>query len=587
MIKACQSFFKRSRITRFVCMLLLVFCFASLTGCSSETAPNNDGASASKYEQRTRGCWLCPVFGRMYDIISRAANDIVPDVARSSVGIVGIGYGLWLAIFILKHVSSVKEPDFSEFWKTFAAQAFWVIMIAALLFSLADGTTGSAITDFAEPVFTGFVEAGMAILQGIGSEISCSVSDARSALLCLVNEMHQKLSVGIVISLFGISAGPSASVVITAIIVCVISIELMVYLPITLIDCVFRYGIALCMLPLAVAAYPFKSTRDLTGKVAKMFVEVGFTTMGLAAFAACCAMILQNYLEQHAAFLKAENVVNYMGTPDKLEQDLNSPGLMGLLFISFFLMLFAEVVADFIKELSGGAGGIGKVAHGAVSTVKNGGKKIMQGAKKAGNFIANRRARRKDKRAWKLMNKKPKDSWSKERKEYFAARQEMARKRLQQRGYFARGLDGKMHATAALDKLTKNEQMKGPFKGIRRAINNVQDLRSDWNKSSLDQDMERRGDRSKVSEYDQTYGTKGKSADEIKAMTAKGGARDQLDKWGGLQGAGEEREVSSDKNDSSKTTPKGITEHQIKKGDETYETYSGFTNSLEIPDYKK
>ena len=489
MLRAWRTFFRRFHITRGVCMLLLVFGLAAVAGCSSETAPQNKGTEAANTEKMTRSCWTCPMFTAAYRVAMDASGKIVPQVSRSAIGLVGVGYALWLAVFILKYVASLQEPDVGSFWKTLGVQTFWVLMGTALLRDLASGGGASAIKMFAEPVFSGFVNAGLAIVQGT-SDVPCAPGGSGgSGLECLVNALQQKLNFSAGISAVAIFMGPSVFVVLVGVIVFIVSVILMIYLPLLLLDTVFRYAIALCMLPLAVTAYIFTPTRSFTGKVAKLFTEIGFYVVIMCAFAAACVQIISAYIDRFLPFVK--NPLIFLGNVDALERVLFGPGITGLIFLCFFLVLFGGVIADFSKALSGGAGGMGNNVRGAAGAVKN----AAALAKKVANLGINKVKRAKDKKAARDLESKDEDS-----KEY-----KEAARRLQNRGYLAKGKDGRLHATQSYDNLTRNDHMKGPMKGVRRMLNNMADLRTDWNQGVMDQSFARHDhEANKVSSYDHT-----------------------------------------------------------------------------------
>ena len=221
----------------------------------------------------------------------------------------------------------------------------------------------------------------------------------------------------------------------------------------------------LCMLPLAVSAYVFKVTRKFAGKVALLFIEIGFYMVGLCAFSACCVQIMGAYVDRFVPFIR--NPLFFLKNLDALEQVLCGPGVTGLIFLAFFLILFAGVISDFMKALSGGAGGMGSNVRGAGQVVK----KAANGAKMLGRLGINSALRMKDKKAARNYMNAPKGS--KEWKE--------GRRRMEERGYLAKGKDGKLQTTKAFDHLTENDRMRGPFKGVRRLANNIQDIHRDMN----------------------------------------------------------------------------------------------------------
>lgn len=468
MAKAYSVFLKLFS-ARAMCMLMLVLSVSILGACTEETTPNSDAGDVAAIEQTMKNCVMCSLFDILYNAANSMTNTIVPEVARSVVPVVCIGYGLWLAIFILKYVASLKEPDVSAFWKALGVQTFWLTMGVALLRALASGGGGSAVTTYAEPVFKSFVDVGMQTISATGGDIPCSGGgDPGVSLKCLVKALQEKLSFSSGISLvaiyFGFQLGVGPYLILIGAVIWVVSIIMSIWFPLLLLDGVYRYGIALCMLPLGVAAYIFEVTRKFTGKVAILFVEIGFFVMGMCAFSACCVQIMGAYIDRFLPFIR--NPLFFINNIDGLLQVLCGPGMIGFLFLSFFLILFADVLGDFMNALSGGAGGLGS----GVQATKGGLQTIAQAPgniARMGKFVANRGKRLKDaaqrrkaRRAAKTMEKhsgaKP---GSRQSKKY-----DKAQNYLKKKGYLDQG--GKK--TEAFNSLKKTE-VKGRFAVTRAA----------------------------------------------------------------------------------------------------------------------
>ena len=397
MAKAYISLFKRLKITRIVCMLLFVLSVNALTGCASDMVPDSDASDSARIEQSMKGCWTCSFFKSAFDTSRNMTKLVVPTVAKNAVPLVAVGYGLWLAIFLMKYLGSVKEPDVGAFWKGLTTQTFWLVMGVALLRALSTGTVGDAVTSFAEPVFRSFIDVGLTVVQSTGGDIPCSPGNSPDAsLICLVKALQEKLNSSSGISLiaiyFGAAVGLGPFIMLIGVVMFAISTIMSIYFPLLLLDSVFRYGIAICMLPLAVASYTFKCTRQFAGKVAILFVEIGFYVMGMSAFSAICVQIMGAYIDRFLPFIR--NPLFFITNLKALGQVLCGPGLTGLMFLAFFLILFGEVLGDFMKALSGGAGGMGSNVKGT----RQGVKAIMKApanVARVGVFFGNRARRRK------------------------------------------------------------------------------------------------------------------------------------------------------------------------------------------------
>ena len=457
-------------------MLVLVIGVLFLAGCEDNGA---NGKTASNLEKALKTCWTCSLFKAVYDAAMGLPGGIIKSVASGAIGLVGVFYGLWLAVFILKYVAAVHEQEVGAFWKGIASQTFWVVMGVALLKGMSGG--GGEVLDYAKTIFEGFVNAGLAIVGSSGAGLSSG-----GGLVGVVGALQEKLNFSSGLSATAMTSGDPFAMF-AGVVIFIVSVVLMIYVPMLLLDVVFRYAVALCMLPMAVAAYVFAPTRSFSGTVGKLLLEVGFYVVGMCAYAACCVQIIQDYTDKFLPFVKNPGML--FNDPVKMAAVLMGPGITGLIFLCFFLVLFAGVMGDFMNALSGGAGGMGETAKGTVAAIK----KMAQTAKKIANFGINRVKRARDKKAAKDLESKPEGS--KER--------QAAVNRLRERGYLAEGKDGKLHATASYDNLMRNEKMKGPFKTLRRLGNDIQDLHKDLNQSAMAQTAERHGsyENSKFDDY--------------------------------------------------------------------------------------
>ena len=372
-------------------MLLLLVGALFLSGCEDEETekPLTGPERIAAMEQSLKGCWTCTLFEYTEAAAVNVAMSAIPGVAGGGISLLAVAYGLWMAIYIMKHVASLKEPDVGEFWKTMATQAFWVAMGAALLLDLKSGGKWSAVNAFAQPVYNGFVNAGLAISSTVGGP------GPGSGMTSIVDSIQSQLNFG---AAMGAVAFLSWTVLapmmpLIGFIVLVTSVILMLWIPALLLGCTFRYGIALFMLPLAVGAYVFKPTRPFTGKVAKMYVEIGFAIMGMCAYAACSVSILKAYIANYCPFLA--KMAGLRDDTLAMDEMLTGGPVFGLLFLAFFLVLYAEVALELFSQFAQGMGGIGAVGSG----IKNFGKNTAKAANMVRKFAVLRRQRSLDKKA--------------------------------------------------------------------------------------------------------------------------------------------------------------------------------------------
>lgn len=473
MLKQGMTVLKKARIARIMCMLFLVVCLVALSGCG-EFEVNSQGNEAVNAEKETMSCWTCSFFELAFDVADSMSNTMVKTVARSSLSILAVGYGIWLAIYILKYVSSMNSPDPGAFWKGLAVQTFFVVFGVGMLKDLSNGSDSSVINMLLKPIFSGFVDAGLLIINGSGLSFSCpSQEDPRAGMICLVSALQGKLNTMIGFSALAAIIGPTFFVILISVGIYCVSLYMMLYFPVLLLDCVFRYCFVIALTPLMVMGYCFKVTREMASKGGALMMEIGLAIVGMCVFTAVTVEIVHEYIDTFLPFVK--NPLFFLTDPTALDRVIYGPGITGLIFVMIFLIYFADVILDLMSLFSQGAGGLGKTTQGAAGAVKG----MANGAKQLAKFGINRGMRKMDKSAKKTKEAldakfREKGHLSDEEKEKLKD----ANDHLMDRGYLAKDNavhisqtpGANLHKTQAYDNLDKG--------GLR---NFAKGVAADWN----------------------------------------------------------------------------------------------------------
>lgn len=493
MLKGGLTFFRKAHIARIMCVLAFVFCVACLSGCSLVEG-GSQGDEAVAAEKETMNCWTCSLFELAFRVVNSMSTSIMASVANSAVGLLAVCYGLWLAIYILKYVSSLQEPDTAAFWKGLAVQAFMATLAAGMLRDLASGSSSSVIKMLAEPIFSGFVDTGLMIINASGSDLPCSPGGTpESGMVCLVGALQEKLNVTVGISYLSLIAGPTIFVMMVGAGIYCVSIFMMVYFPVLLLDCVFRYCILIAMLPLMVVGFCFKVTRDFASQGGKILVEIGLAVVGMCVFTAVTVQIIHKYIDEFIPYVR--NPLYFLDDPSQFEKVIYGPGITGLIFVILFLIYFADVILDLMGMFSlGGVGGLGKTAQSTYGGIKG----MAKTGVKAAKFGVNRGLRKADKAAKNTkerLEEKQKNGEQlsdKEKKQL-----EMANEHLMDRGHLAVDKNGGLHRTASYDAMSKS--------GLR---NWAKGVAQDWNSGPMDQSVDRHDhtpEKDFLQSYDRDY----------------------------------------------------------------------------------
>lgn len=475
MLKTVNDILKRFQTARVLCVLFLMFAPAVLTGCSESMLANEQSQTiAQDAEAAAKECWVCPAFNAMFNAVNSASQSIIRNVAKGAIGLVAVGYAICLALHILRNIASLKEPGAAEFWKGIGVLSFWAALCAGLLRDLAGGGTFSAVEMFAKPVFGGFVNAGLMVISGSGSGISCPAGGSPDVgMLCLVKAIQTKMS-----GMVAFSAMVATQPIALGIPVCliglglwVVSCYMMVWFPLLLLDIVFDYGILLCLTPLFVAAYGFAQTRSYAALGAKYLIGIGLGVVSFCIFIGVSVGVLNKYIDQFLPEMRAP--AGLMGDARLLYHTVMGQGVTGLIFVVLFLLFFANVVYEVMS-------GVGvNASAGAVTATKGFVKKAANTAATFAKAGRNLRGQAKDRAAKKRMeafdeknkelHKKISNETDPDKRKALQKQQQKLKNqnrrdkdRMEDRGYLRNG------------QKTEAYQSLGSKKGVRATVRNFQ-----------------------------------------------------------------------------------------------------------------
>jgi hypothetical protein len=136
------------------------------TSGTTETT-NSEGCKYSelqkKYMEGSK-CWYCMVVGKMTGAYLYAASLVIPTVKTLALLVLRIGFLIWLALYILKQVSSISPTSVGKFLQEILIMGFKV-MLATLI--IKDGT--SFINTY---IMTPIIDTGIDIGNAIFDQIA-------------------------------------------------------------------------------------------------------------------------------------------------------------------------------------------------------------------------------------------------------------------------------------------------------------------------------------------------------------------------------------------------------------------------------
>lgn len=480
------------------CILLLVGAVSVVTGCGEDYEEDNNemeesfrgkkGASSALVQEKTMGkkCWVCPLFETAFTAVEAMKSEIIPTAATGAIPLLGVCFGLWLVIRIMKFVSSVSEPDVGGFWQDIALQCFWATITAILLRKY------QWVIGLMDAIYLGFVDLAMEVIAVIhydGGAISCpsaSSGGLSGSFVCLLTALQEKINFGQDISYAMMVYGPLKNLP-SAFLLYMVSVAMAAYFPILLLDTVFRYGLMMCFLPLGIVSTGFKCIRNYAGKFFNFIVGIGFQVVGVCIFTALSCGILKQTLglsnvpSLEAILSPTEDIAKWFD---------NSPSFMGLIFVSYFCILFAGIVIN-LFDSNFGAPQLpsANTTQATAMAMRN----TAQTGQKIANFGRNVASRKMDKDAKKALERESKEvkdaqkavdnaktpgerKKAEKKLELAKANQELKRERARNRlidhGYLRENKEGNWEKTDAYEKLGNGKVTQG-----------LRDLSDDWNSS--------------------------------------------------------------------------------------------------------
>ena len=372
--------------------------------CDTDVEPQEvpkDGAciySEVMDNYRQFGCVFCTPFRILFNTASVMAKKTYDALAKVVVGVVVVGFAIWLALVVMRFVSHFEARDPRIFVKTMLNQAFRVLVVVLLLGGpaeqimsltldplfetslkivqviggtpieatskecwIADGSasgsggSGNAESGAVEGVESGSDKAGLSPEMGNG--IICTIKNTQDQIMDIMaigRVMHclawEKTTLIFI---------PNFAYLITAVLFFIAAGILLLMYPFLLVDCVLKMAIAVALLPVALGAYAFKVTSGYLSKIFGTFIEAIMTFF----FLSLVLMIISQIAKGYIAEIITEDVVN--GDMNVLSTVVwFAVGALKILFVMFLGWAALSDMKKFADKFAGGIGGGGGVGKG-------------------------------------------------------------------------------------------------------------------------------------------------------------------------------------------------------------------------------
>lgn len=422
-------------LTLFKMLLMACLVVFMLTACNGNEqdnvaqSPMADGsgevASDDEIEKTAAShseCWQTEIVDLLYNLMGKVALTTYRKMLGGSFSLVMVGFAIWLALRLMKHLSSMKEETIGEVWTEIFKMAFlcWICGLIASRASLVTWFLGDLIF----PIYNAFLEFAAELLKAVGKaqpvsgsvvvfghsvpftgfgatpQTTCAAAttvtwttDAtgfpdspKQMMDCMICAMSNSLSFGMVLALTTMKgAGFTGWLVGLFVLICFLFVKLAFVF--YLIDTIFRFTVMVVMLPLMIMGYPFPKTRGLLSQGVKNMVNSAGFMMFFAIIISMCIKALETILKSFQ---------QTFSSPDSFK-DFSVP-LVCMMMIAFLVISSVSIAGKLCDKFIGGSSNaqFQKSAKalivGAAKWIISLGTKIVTVAmpKKAQNFVGDK-----------------------------------------------------------------------------------------------------------------------------------------------------------------------------------------------------
>lgn len=141
------------------------------TTMSAEQIADNSSCKYSELQQKYMEgstCWYCFVVGKMTSAYLYAASLVIPTVKTLALMIVKFGFFIWLALLILKQVSSLSPITSGKFLQEILVMGFKVLLAILIIHSAIPFINAYIMT----PVIDTSIDIGNAIFDEIAKDFT-------------------------------------------------------------------------------------------------------------------------------------------------------------------------------------------------------------------------------------------------------------------------------------------------------------------------------------------------------------------------------------------------------------------------------
>lgn len=346
-------------------------------GSGAQSDANGRDCDPKNYTTMLQTCLFCDLFVTAFNTASRIAKLAYDVFAPAMAKLVGLGMAIWIALTILKYISSLEQggTNAAKLIKTLMNRSFVAIIAVGFL----TGSSNGFFTQLMEPIFnTGFELARLAMDSSVscakdygvitaanggglpysmGSSIVCTIEALQEKILNIMALGSTSMCIGLYVKSFmGIPLFFNIAYTLSGVLLWAGGLALLIIFPFLLLDSVLQLAVACALLPFAIASYVFPVTKQYSSKVWATFMSAMFNFIFLAILISILTKAIQITLDDNIQ----TSLINRVLNEGVFEGLLEEIGWQGKTFLKvIFILLLSWAVLEEANKLASSFGGGG------------------------------------------------------------------------------------------------------------------------------------------------------------------------------------------------------------------------------------
>ena len=367
---------KGSTLKRILIIFGVIFIALTMTACES-IPPSEPLSEVAKKDSKPENCWTCQIFAHVYNATAVISDDLFPVLSKYALSFAALAFAFWILFLFVKTFFVFREPNYKDFWTSFANRFSKLIIVSIILSSFdifkefMSKTVGIAMLFGLEiaklPLETYTPEQGFPTLSFVDAAGLPATVGASLAQLVYYFTVEMNL-----LRLLGLAmvSAPLWSVIILGLFVTALAFFLMLFLPLYLLDAILRLLFIIMIFPFLLVFWIFPATQSwLTKNAISTFIEAFGLAIIISIYATLFVEVVKTYLDNAgmAYLYKSEMLVM---TPDQLiEMQSLSLGFISSFFLFYYMYKMAGKLTNIAGALSGSKSAT--VGSAIAGTLKN------------------------------------------------------------------------------------------------------------------------------------------------------------------------------------------------------------------------